>query len=79
MLIKIRTYSYKNKYYKDEYSDYCKKSTLDSIYNLTSKYSLERTIKIINPFDDDGNNNNVKLLVYGFAVMMFSVSAYFSK
>ena len=58
-------------------SDYCRKSTNESIQKLTEKYNLERTKpKIKNPLDKDEDKLNFNF--YGFLVFLsISTMAFF--
>jgi len=50
-------------------SDYCKRTTNESIRKLTEKYSLERkNPKIKNPLVDEDDNN--KFNIYGFITFL---------
>jgi hypothetical protein len=54
-------------------SDYCRKSTNESIIKMTEKYTLERNkTKIQNPFCDK-NNEKPKISIYNFCVI-FTIS-----
>ena len=51
-------------------SDYCRKSTNESIQKLTEKYNLERNkTKITNPYDED--KCKPKINIYGFFTFLY--------
>lgn len=64
-------------FYNKKLSEYCKKTSDESIKRLTEKYHLERIKKIINPLEED-DSNNPKFNFYGIlAILSISTLAFY--
>lgn len=69
-------------YFNKSLSEYCTKTTNESIKKITEKYNLERNKpKIKNPLEEEDDSKNPELNFYSFIIFLSisSITFYFYK